>query len=81
MAHLDQLIEYLKHQDELTVCDLLDISAEDLIERFQDKILSRRVYISREAEILDSSITDEELEDADYEGGSDGEPEELDFSE
>ena len=77
MAHLDQLIEYLKHQDELTVCDLLDISAEDLIERFQDKILSRRVYISREAEILDSSITDEELEDDDC----DGDPEELDFSE
>lgn len=62
---LDAVKEWLRQLDEVQVCELLDISSEDLIDRCEDLIILRRKYIEREMEILDSSTE---------------EPEELDFN-
>jgi len=69
MAHLDQLLEYLKKLDEVQLCELLDISSEEILERFKDVVQQKRRYLEGELEILDSSY--EESED----------PEELNFDE
>lgn len=61
MAHLDLLKEWLKTIDETQLCELLDISSEDIIERFDDFIYKRRKYIEKEMEIL-SPDEDEELD-------------------
>lgn len=40
---------YLKHNfDEETICDLLGITTEDLVNRFQDKIEERHEELSEE---------------------------------
>ena len=52
MAHLDQLKEWLKTIDETQLCELLDISSEDIIDRFEDLIQKRRKYVEKEMEIL-----------------------------
>ncbi len=55
MEHLDILKEYLKTLDEIQLCELLDISSEDIIEKFEDRIRSRKRFLETEMEILDSS--------------------------
>ena len=35
------MIERLKHIDETSLLEVLNISAEDLVERFEDRILAR----------------------------------------
>ena len=42
MLTIDELCDKLKWLDELTLLDLLDIDAEQLIERFTDKIEDRQ---------------------------------------
>ena len=59
--HLDILMERLKHYDEVTLLELLDIDAEDLLERFKDKVISRRDYLAGEVELLEE--TDEDMVD------------------
>lgn len=54
------LLEQLKSYDEVTILELLEISTEDLLERFKDKVYAKRVYLSREIEVLEE---DEEGED------------------
>lgn len=60
---IDILFERLLAYDEVTLLELLDISAEDILNRFRDKVVSRRKQLYGELEILD--INDEEAEDAD----------------
>ena len=60
--HLDILIERLKGFDEVTILELLNINTEDLIERFKDRINSRREYLFGEVEEFPMSV-DEEFED------------------
>lgn len=43
-----ELVRQLKEYDELTVLELLEISAEDIVERFQDKIEDRFDYIEEQ---------------------------------
>ena len=62
MVRIDILHEWLKQLDETQLCELLDISSEDIIARFNDLIITRRKYIEKEMEVLDSSIEDEELD-------------------
>ncbi len=50
---LRELIEVLKTYDEVTLLELLDISSEDLVERFRDNIVSRQDYIKKEVEAND----------------------------
>lgn len=59
MVHLDKLKEWLIQLDEPMLCELLDISSEDLIYRFEDLILLRKKLIEREMEVLDSSVEEE----------------------
>lgn len=59
MSHLDILLERLKHYDEVTLLELLDIGAEDILERFKDKVLEKRHYLAREMEVLEE--TDEDV--------------------
>ena len=37
--------------DEVLVLELLDISTEDLLERFEDKIAEREAYLRKEIEL------------------------------
>ena len=62
MYPLDLLKEYLKTLDEVQLCELLDIAAEDLVDRFADKIRDRRAYLTKELELM-NEITDARAED------------------
>jgi hypothetical protein len=62
-THVDLLIERLKQFDEVTLLELLDITAEELLERFLDKVDERKQQLFGEIEIL--NIEDEELDDED----------------
>jgi hypothetical protein len=48
---LDKLKAELLLIDEVTLMELLEVSTEDLIERFGDRILQRREFLSKEVEI------------------------------
>lgn len=41
-----ELIELLKHEDEWTLLELLEVNSEDIVDAFQDKIVEHleRVY-------------------------------------
>lgn len=43
-----ELVRQLKEYDELTVLELLEISAEDIVERFGDKIEERFDYLEEQ---------------------------------
>lgn len=60
-AALDILIERLKSYDEVMLCELLNITSEDILERFRDVVAKRATYLKRELEVF--NIDDEELED------------------
>jgi len=53
MIPFDILLERLKQYDEVQLCELLDISAEDLVDGFVAKIKERRAYITKEIELID----------------------------
>ena len=48
--HNSELIEKLRQQDELTLLELLDITSEDLVDAFMDKIDERLQYILKNLE-------------------------------
>lgn len=52
MYPLDILIEWMKQLDEVQLCELLDVSAEDLIAAFAHKIKERRAYLEKEMELV-----------------------------
>jgi hypothetical protein len=43
-----ELVRQLKEYDELTVLELLEISAEDIVERFQDRIEDKFDYLEEQ---------------------------------
>jgi hypothetical protein len=51
---LDELIEKLKRFDEITLLELLNITTEDLVDRFED-------YVESKYETLVEEVADEEL--------------------
>lgn len=70
---LDMLKEYLRSLDEVLLCELLDISAEELVERFEDRIIKRRAYLAKEVELMGEvedaraeDFVDEDNTDEDY---------------
>ncbi len=68
MTPFDILLERLKQYDEVLLCELLDISAEDLVDRFMDRIKSRRSFITKELELVDpADIEAEDLGEDEYE--------------
>lgn len=73
MFPLDLLKEYLKTLDEVMLCELLDISAEDLVDMFEAKIRERRTYLTKELELIQEvegaraeDFVDEELDDDEW---------------
>lgn len=62
MFPLDMLKEYLRSLDEVLLCELLDISAEELVERFEDRIIKRRAYLAKEVELM-GEVDDARAED------------------
>jgi hypothetical protein len=68
--HIDILIERLKQFDEVLLLELLNITAEDILTRFPDRIISKRLELFGEVEIMNPE--DPELEDGwddDYKDG------------
>jgi hypothetical protein len=69
-SHLDVLIERLKKFDEVSLLELLDITSEEIIERFMDVIEKRREYLFGEVEELTEEWMDEdEIIEDEYEDG------------
>ena len=50
MKTLEEMIEQLKQIDEITLLEMLNISSEDLIDRFREKIEDDPERYSRELE-------------------------------
>ena len=46
----DEIIYKLSQLDEITLMEILDISSEDIVERFTDKIEERRSYFEEDLE-------------------------------
>ncbi len=63
MTPFDILLERLKQYDEVLLCELLDISAEDLVNRFTDRVKERRSFITKELELLDPTDLEDLGED------------------
>jgi hypothetical protein len=63
MIPFDILLERLKQYDEVQICELLDVSAEELVDSFVARIRERRAYISKELELIDPA--DGEADDFD----------------
>lgn len=59
MSSLDILFERLKTYDEVTLLELLDISAEDLLSRFRDRVISKRESLYGEVELFCEESEDE----------------------
>lgn len=74
---LDILIERLKTYDEVMLCELLNITSEDILERFRDIVAKRATYLKRELEVF--NIDDEELEDISEVDGFEPEGPSLDY--
>lgn len=72
---LDVLLERLAHYDEVTILELLDIDATDLLDRFRERVIERQETLSAEIEPLaDETIEgDEGLSDVDDWEGDRGE--------
>jgi len=64
-SNLDLLFERLKKFDEVTLLELLDINAEELLERFKDKINQRKEMLFGEVELF---IEDDEEELDEWDG-------------
>lgn len=64
-SNLDLLFERLKKFDEVTLLELLDINAEELLERFKDKINQRKEILFGEVELF---IEDDEEELDEWDG-------------
>jgi hypothetical protein len=52
MYPIDLLLDYLKTLDEVLLCELLDISSEELVDMFQERIAKRRSYLEKEVELM-----------------------------
>ena len=50
---LTELSDKLKDMDEITLLELLNISAEDIVDRFQDTIEDNAEYLIREVEDIE----------------------------
>jgi hypothetical protein len=61
--NIDILLERLRHYDEVSLLELLDIDAEDILHRFRDVVIKKREYLCAELEILPGEELDFESEE------------------
>lgn len=66
-SQLDELIERLKGFEETQLIELLDLTSEDIVERFRDVIARRREYLFGEVEEFIMDVA-EEYDGEEYEG-------------
>jgi len=72
MFPLDYLLNYLKTLDEVSLCELLEISTEDLLKAFHSRIIERQEQLEEEVEMIqldDREITDERFSGETTNGG------------
>ena len=50
MLTLEEIKERLMRLDEVVLCEVLEISSEDLVERFTDKIEEKITYFEKDLE-------------------------------
>lgn len=72
MIPLDLLIEYLKQIDEVQLLELLDIKADEILERFRDKIKDRRSFLEKEMELVQAIEASQAEDYTDEFEGEDG---------
>jgi len=74
MPQLDELLERLRTYEETTLMELLDLTSDDLVNRFRDRIVSRADYLCREIELLTDGSLEEENNDSEtyYDEAMDG---------
>jgi len=70
MLHLDLLLVYLVTLDETTLCELLDISSEDLIKAFHSRIIAKQELLEKEVEMI--QLDDKEINDDRFSGETNG---------
>lgn len=63
---LDLIVNALKTYDETEVCDLLRITTEDLLRKFEDRVKIRRKFLAQELEVFPDSDTLDNEKDYDY---------------
>ncbi len=70
MLPLDILKQYLMQVEETQLLELLNLTSEDLIDRFADRIKERRAYLNKEVELMQEidqsqaeDYTDEDFND------------------
>lgn len=61
MSHMDILMEQLRHYDEVQLLEMLDITSEELLQAFGNKVWDRKDYIEREIEFIPLNDDDEEI--------------------
>lgn len=64
---IDLLFERLKQFDEVTLLELLDITSEDILERFKDKVVKRKEMLYGEVELFSEEEIDDD-HDSEYDG-------------
>lgn len=60
---LREIMSRLKQLDEITLMEVLEISSEDLIERFVDRVEERQDQLEQEVEGLWSDDTEEDQDE------------------
>lgn len=65
MSHFDMLMERLRMYDEVTLLELLNLTSEEILQKFTERVWERREYIEREVELLFEHQDDEVLEEYD----------------
>jgi hypothetical protein len=71
--HLDRLKQYLRQVEETQLLELLDISSEEIVEMFKERIIQRKKFLEGEVEELprpqdeddETEYLDEDLYDED----------------
>jgi len=63
---LDLIINQLKTYDETELCDMLHITSEDLLRRFEDKVRQRRKFLEKELEVFPDSDSLDNEKETDY---------------
>lgn len=53
MLTLTDLAERMKHLDEITLLEVLDIKSDELVERFLDRVEDRYEYLSEDLQDVD----------------------------
>lgn len=66
---LDRLKQYLLQVDEVQILELLDLSTEDIVNAFEERIIKRRKYLEKEVEAIGEDFIEHDF-DEDYDASN-----------